>query len=814
MKKLMGLLAAVSMLSGISILSPFIVSAEEKVENLNVAILMDASGSILDSERPSDPDLTSRDAARSFVNLIPTNGATRVSLFQFSNDLDQVAELTTVDADESYRQLGNAISGMTHCANATHMVSSITEVCKYLDQNSDENTRNVLIVFTDGAENGVLTAATATDEKIRETVNNSIGDTGVEVYSLAYDYLDDDGNHSVGDIDGYGYRLLKEYAEQTGGTVEVAENVDQFKDKFCKVLASLSGGDLPKITKITDGTFETDLEIVEADISVHINDAEKIVLTKPDGKIVDLNDKNDNIWVQNTKSSVDIKIISPDVGKWKISVEGVKPENVDIDLLRYYDLSMKISTTLNGNEVTSVTPGDRLHLESVLYSAGNAMNPQDLYELNNMEAYAYVSDNTSLKNEVKNKTAEEISTYLKRLEGVQSFALGITDTAFTADIPIENNGANLISVLINSGNFYCYDEVLISGDGSIFPIKTPETVYVSNGYSTEIPMFSENYSSSSADVKMNNEYDNSLIDAELVNNTLKINGRMAGSTILDFTFTAKDGSSSFDLKIPVVVSNAIPVVDFDGESYTLDAGEKLSIKDLAARVSDYEKDTITITLSDVSDDTIIDASYVDDILTLEGLTAGESTLTLDVSDGENIVQATVYVKVRKAMVFRILPFIIGLIALAIIALVALLLRKKGMKLRNSLYELRVTKNGDEIIAPVNVDIQKNMADILRQDAIRCNDDEFLTLKVLSSITFTGTNKSNQTEVIELKKNILVAMEYMDDYAPEPVEYSFGVTKKTKVCSNDGTPRYFRIDIRSDATAEQPDYTITFNIKML
>ena len=318
MKKLVGTLAA-AVLFSTSMIPSFGIEVEAEEEtNLNIAILMDASGSILDTEHPSDPNLTSRDEARTLVNMIPTDNNIKVSLFQFSNNLDQKSGLTAVDSDNSYSQLGNTISSMTECANATHMVSSITDVCDYLKQNSKDNTRNVLVVFTDGAENGAMTAATATDEKIKETVSNSVGDSGVEVYSLAYDYLDESGNHSVGDSNGYGYRLLEEYANQTGGTVEVAENVNQFRDKFCEILSSLNGNNA-NLEKVTDGTFETDLEVVEADLSVYTDDVSKITLTKPDGSVVDLNNKDDNIWVQSTKSSVDIKIISPEVGEWKIA---------------------------------------------------------------------------------------------------------------------------------------------------------------------------------------------------------------------------------------------------------------------------------------------------------------------------------------------------------------------------------------------------------------------------------------------------------------------------------------------------------------
>ena len=46
------------------------------------------------------------------------------------------------------------------------------------------------------------------------------------------------------------------------------------------------------------------------------------------------------------------------------------------------------------------------------------------------------------------------------------------------------------------------------------------------------------------------------------------------------------------------------------------------------------------------------------------------------------------------------------------------------------------------------------------------------------------------------------MEYMDDYAPAPMEYYFGTSKKAVACSTDGTKRYFRIDIRCDASSEK------------
>lgn len=814
MKKLVGTLAA-AVLFSTSMIPSFGTEVEAEEEtNLNIAILMDASGSILDTEHPSDPNLTSRDEARTLVNMIPTNDNIKVSLFQFSNNLDQKSGLTAVDSDNSYSQLGNTISSMTECANATHMVSSITDVCDYLKQNSKDNTRNVLVVFTDGAENGAMTAATATDEKIKETVSNSVGDSGVEVYSLAYDYLDENGNHSVGDSNGYGYRLLEEYANQTGGTVEVAENVNQFRDKFCEILSSLNGNNA-NLEKVTDGTFETDLEVVEADLSVYTDDVSKITLTKPDGSVVDLNNKDDNIWVQSTKSSVDIKIISPEVGEWKIAVEGKKPEDYNINLLRYYDLSMQINTTVDGKDITSVAPGNRVHLESSLYSAGNLINPKDLYALNNTEAYAYVSDNTSLKNEIKNKNAEEISSYLKKLENVQSFALGVTDSTFTADIPITNAGANLISVFVNSGNFYCYEEVLISGDGSIFALDEPETIYVSNGYSSEISSFSDKYCNSDVDVTMKNDYDTNILQGEFANNTLKLNGLQPGETTLNFTFTTKDGASSFDLAVPVVVSNSEPVTKFDGKTYSVTAGKTITAKDFAKQVSDYENDPITISLSGVSDDSIADASFDNDTLKIKGLSAGKTDVILDVSDGNNIVQATIHVKVERPLVLRILPFIAGLLGLGAIGVIIALLRKKSRRFHNALYEFRAVRNadGNEIISPIALDMQSNLAKVVEQENAHCSDSNFMMLKQLQSILFVGTHKLNQPETITLKKDNCVAMEYMDDYAPAPMEYYFGTSKKAVACSTDGTKRYFRIDIRCDVSSENPDYTITFYVKM-
>lgn len=82
----------------------------------------------------------------------------------------------------------------------------------------------------------------------------------------------------------------------------------------------------------------------------------------------------------------------------------------------------------------------------------------------------------------------------------------------------------------------------------------PETIYVSNGYSSEISSFSDKYCNSDVDVTMKNDYDTNILQGEFANNTLKLNGLQPGETTLNFTFTTKDGASSFDLAVPVVVS--------------------------------------------------------------------------------------------------------------------------------------------------------------------------------------------------------------------------------------------------------------------
>ena len=45
---------------------------------------------------------------------------------------------------------------MKKCEGDTHMLSAIEEANRYLADNSDDQYKNVIIVFTDGAENGML----------------------------------------------------------------------------------------------------------------------------------------------------------------------------------------------------------------------------------------------------------------------------------------------------------------------------------------------------------------------------------------------------------------------------------------------------------------------------------------------------------------------------------------------------------------------------------------------------------------------------------------------------------------------------------
>lgn len=143
--------------------------------------------------------------------------------------------------------------------------------------------------------------------------------------------------------------------------------------------------------------------------------------------------------------------------------------------------------------------------------------------------------------------------------------------------------------------------------------------------------------------------DSRIITADYENdNLILIEAELAGKT--DVIITAQDEygsvvSNKFSVKV-----NTIPSINDAIQDQVYTQGFVSSTIDISSRYSDPDGDELTYTI-EVSDESIVNANYVDGILTInEGVITGETTVSITIDDGNTgIILDEFSVKVEKPL---------------------------------------------------------------------------------------------------------------------------------------------------------------------
>lgn len=644
---------------------------------LHVAIVMDASGSIKSSngDSSSDPELVSREAAKTLINCLPSE-KNEVALFEYSNIFNRVSDLTSLDTQENVSRLRDQLSGMTECSGDTHMVEAITQAREYLEENHTEGMRDVIVVFTDGAENGVLTPETATADKIRKVVSDAVGHSDVVVYSVAFDYEDETGKHSIMDESGkggYGKDILDEFAAQTGGQVMITEgsimgldaNFNAIVEDLCHVKSNAvdefpgDGGSHTTDVKITDAVVEADMRIVSASLNAVRNG--DVRLFDPNGEEVTLepdgNSSRENVWYSEDKLAANIKIITPEAGTWRVEVKNiVSDEPVKISLIEQYNMSLSTIINSGSDDFSNVSAGEELDVEVKLVSNGRTVTDSYLYEANGVEAYAYVANETKLSVDLSNTKFSDIESVTRQLaerEGAVQVKLESDGSSFKGKVPFDTSGTRLLSIWVNSDRFYCYEDFVINVNGEIVPVGSIPDITVYNGESNTIPDILSYNSSPKSKVELES-VDEKIAAAAITDNSLTVTAASPGETTALLRFTSVDESSSFTSPVNIKVLNAPPLYTWLEKDVSLRKGAKLEYAEILEDVKDPENDTLTMSIIRNTDNAVVTADIDDSkqAVILDGLKKGTADIQIAVSDNsaeKNTIIKTIHVKVNGSL---------------------------------------------------------------------------------------------------------------------------------------------------------------------
>lgn len=777
----------------------------DSYQPLHIAILMDSSGSIKGSKRSdsSDPDLVSREAAKAFLNCIPSN-KNQVTLYHYSDTCIQDKVLTSVDSQENIQQLIDALSNMKQCSGETHMLSAIQKANNYLQTHSSEEYKNVIIVFTDGAENGML-SENANDSEINAAVKKVLGDTDTVVYSVAFDYFDEEKkSHSIsknanGDV-GYGKKILDEIARTTGGKVmETQLNaIDELDDQFINIINDLCNIYPERIAeyegdgKLHETSFEITDSVIEADIRIScdtldaVNKAKITLVGPPDeNETVDFSggasSSNGKIWYSVDRLAINIKILAPKIGKWKLTISNIKSDSpVYINLIRQYNMSFDFNITTSSGDPQKINLGETVGVEIKLKSDGTLVKSDYFYNLNTMEAYVFLTEGEEnlldFSKYDSKKMLNGFTDVLKNREHTQFFKMVSTGQSFKADIPMDHIGKNLIGVWVCSGRFYCYEDRVVNVLHTLAPSKTNDISDIELRYGEKKTIDDLISYSSYDDVKIELiKGDGDIIGAKLQDdsNSLLIEGKKTGTqeVVLRYTSNA-DKSQSFEKKFNAVVVNSAPNVP-KAVDLEMALGDTVTKDNLLNDITDPDGDVLKISGVHSSTPGILDLQKDDSKIIIKANSVGNDKITIDITDGHNTVQKIINVTVNYPVWFYLL-IAAGIILIIGIIIWLLILRKnRSRRLHTNLcdvcfeiykddetetYELKYLVNlsnmfekkgkvnfYDLIYNVISEEFKQNADDL--KDYIESNKDKLAGFK---NIFIIGNSKASEPDRIKGK----------------------------------------------------------------
>lgn len=359
-------------------------------KNLDVVLVMDKSSSM----KKSDPQKTSIEAAKMFIDMLKKSGA-NVSIVEFS-DTSESKGMVEVQDDASKKELKDTLSGIKFVGSATDTGDALLKAVDILKDNGNQENKKAIILFSDGKT--AINRDGRTVEDSKKDIEKSIekcNESNLSIYSVGLI----NGNDSQSDIAEF-EKQMKNIANSTNGKYIRADNVNDLPKFFSELLQTLDGikgEDLGSIT--ANGDYQTvnfditNSNVLEANIVVlHDKEVKDVKLINPDGKEVDLS-SDDFVYTNSSKYTL-IKMLKPEKGEWEMKVKGVSGDKINISLVYNYDLELVSSVSKN-----SAAKGDKVNINAYFNYENNKLEDKDFY--GSIEAKAIIRDSKNKETEVK-----------------------------------------------------------------------------------------------------------------------------------------------------------------------------------------------------------------------------------------------------------------------------------------------------------------------------------------------------------------------------------------------------------------------------
>lgn len=510
--------------------------------DLDLVIIMDKSGSMA----TADEERIVIEAVKVLLNMMPAMQS-RVGLIAFNSK----PELLTVNGDKEGELV--SLEKLQDALEVKALVDSIeyygdTGIGNALKQGTDllkakgrEGAKKAVLLFTDGVDDfdDYTLQPELEAEKNDQNYNEALvwaKENQCRIYSVGFNYPTEDGTMSMGE-NGEGLAKLQKLADNTLGSVKEQGSITEIEESFADMLAQIC--DIRYIDDIEPipgdgGMHERIIDIspsvLEADIRIHCDTLNavaqgKIHLFRPGAtEECDLTNSDDKLRYDVDATAASIKILLPEKGDWKLQVEGITGDDIQVGLLEHNGLVWEAALEVpEGNAENTAFQGDNVKVKVFLKNSDGTEVISELCETVSGTVLAVPRTNP------ENKTKAAL-TYLEE-EG-----------CFEADFSVEEESVYDISISAGSDRFF-YENTLVleSSNRPLELVKAISTQEVKVHNTLEIPDIFSYVSDLEGDAITAEAVsdDKNTVKASVDNNTgiLSLEGVKWGSSNVTVSFT-------------------------------------------------------------------------------------------------------------------------------------------------------------------------------------------------------------------------------------------------------------------------------------
>lgn len=335
----------------------------EKTEmNLDVVFVIDASGSMKDS----DKNKIALDAFNLFLD--ECDDTCGVGYVIYSDTIKKSKEITMLDTETNRISLKKEIASTGNNREGnTDIALGVSKAISFLEsiEKADKSRNRAIILLSDG--NTYLYGSSRTTEASKKELKSDIetlSKKGIPVFSI--------GLNADGSLD---KKEMEDIASKTGGLSFIPSSADSLPGVTAQIMAHYLNTE-PVTPDFNDGNidFNVDNKSIYS-LYIHIFSNKSIkdinpILTAPSGYQISLDGKN--VKVTSTNSYTLIKLFSPDVGRWNLKLTGVTNKNCTVSLTTVYSIFLKQSVN-----PTSVT-GGKTQITATLNNSKGQIDDSDL----------------------------------------------------------------------------------------------------------------------------------------------------------------------------------------------------------------------------------------------------------------------------------------------------------------------------------------------------------------------------------------------------------------------------------------------------